>query len=182
MITSRKLHSGNNIGKTNCDKKLIGLTKYHCSRAQASGAFDALGRAVGGRSRSVDRLFALQYGLSQGASMFGPLIYLIRNAKDVRARLAELAKYFHIHSGAAQVRLDEQDEHSIISYSITDPMIFGFRHGAELALGIGISLMRTQLGKRWQPLAALMQHATVAERGQYRCLVGRISSFNAPCN
>ncbi|NBB35153.1 AraC family transcriptional regulator ligand-binding domain-containing protein [Pseudomonas kielensis] len=132
--------------------------------------------------QSRNRLFALQYGLFQGLNVFGPLLYLIRNAKDVRAALVELGNYFHVHSGAAQVRLEEQSEHTIISYTITDPTIFGSRHGAELALGIGMPLMRTLLGKRWQPSAALLQHAPVAEPGQYRRLIGLIPSFNAPCN
>ncbi|VVQ20650.1 AraC family transcriptional regulator [Pseudomonas fluorescens] len=132
--------------------------------------------------QSRNRLFALQYGLFQGLNVFGPLLYLIRNAKDVRAALVELGNYFHVHSAAAQVRLEEQSEHTIISYTITDPTIFGSRHGAELALGIGIPLMRALLGKRWQPSAALLQHAPVAEPGQYRRLIGLIPSFNAPCN
>lgn len=131
---------------------------------------------------SRNRLFALQFGLFQGVNVFGPLLYLIRNAKDVRAALTELASYFHVHSGAAEVKLEDLGEQAILSYTITDPAIFGSRHGAELALGIGIQLMRMLLGKRWQPTAALLQHAPVAEPGQYRRLIGLIPSFNASCN
>lgn len=131
---------------------------------------------------SRNRLFALQYGLYQGANVFGPLLYLIRNAKDVRAALIELGNYFHVHSGAAEVRLDSQGEHTILSFSITDPAVFGSRHGAELALGVGMQLMRMLLGKRWQPAAALLQHAPVAEPGLYRRLMGLIPSFNTPYN
>jgi AraC-like DNA-binding protein len=131
---------------------------------------------------SRNRLFALQYGLFQDANVFGPLFYLIRNAKDVRAALVELSNYFHVHSGAAEVTLCEQGEHTILSYTITDPEIFGSRHGANLALGVGMKLMRMLLGKRWQPTAALLQHAPVAEPGQYRRLIGLIPSFNTPYN
>ncbi|WP_433885745.1 AraC family transcriptional regulator [Pseudomonas vranovensis] len=127
-------------------------------------------------------MFALQYGLFQGVNVLGPLLYLIRNAKDVRAALIELARYYHAHSGAAVLGLDEQGEHTTLSYTITDPAIFGSRHGAELALGVGMQLMRTLLGKRWKPSVARLQHAPVADPGQYRRLLDMTPSFNAPCN
>lgn len=129
-----------------------------------------------------NRMFALQYGLHQGVNVFGPLLYLIRNAGTVREALIDLGGYFHVHSGAGQVRFEESSEHGILSYTITDPAVFGTRHGAELALGVGIQLMRMLLGKRWQPTSAVLQHAQVAEAGQYRRLIGLTPIFNSACN
>lgn len=131
---------------------------------------------------SRNRMFSLQYGLYQGVNVFGPLLYLIRNANTVREALVDLAGYYHVHSGAGQVRFEESSEHGILSYTITDPAVFGARHGAELALGVGIQLMRMLLGKRWQPTRALLQHAQVAEGGQYRRLIGLTPIFNSACN
>lgn len=131
---------------------------------------------------SRNRMFALQYGLYQGVKVFGPLLYLIRNANTVREALVDLAGYFHVHSGAGQVKFEESGEHGILSYTISDPAIFGVRHGAELALGVGVQLMRMLLGKRWQPTTALLQHAQVAESAQYRRLLGLTPIFNSSCN
>lgn len=132
--------------------------------------------------QSSNNLFALQFGLFQGVSIFGLLFYLIRNATDVRAALIQLAQYYHIHSGAAEVKLEEQGAHAIISYTIIDPTLLGARNGCELALGIGMQLMRALLGSRWQPSAALLQHSAVAEPAAYRRLIGIAPSFKSACN
>ncbi|MGJ7513736.1 AraC family transcriptional regulator [Pseudomonas baetica] len=131
---------------------------------------------------SQNRLFALQYGLAQGVNIFGPLLYLFRNAKDVREALNGLTAYYHIHSGAAKIGLDETDKHAILSYSISDTTMPGYRQGSELALGVGLQLMRTLLSKRWQPQALLIRHTPVAEPAQYRRLIGMTPSFNTVYN
>nr|WP_218953756.1 AraC family transcriptional regulator [Pseudomonas sp. SbOxS1]NYU05040.1 AraC family transcriptional regulator [Pseudomonas sp. SbOxS1] len=131
---------------------------------------------------SQNRLFAMQYGLAQGVSIFGPLLYLFRNARDVREALTGLTAYYHIHSGAAKITLDEQGKHAILSYTISDTSMPGYRQGSELALGVGVQLLRTLLGKRWQPQAMLFRHTPVAEPGQFRRLIGMVPSFNTTYN
>jgi AraC-like DNA-binding protein len=132
--------------------------------------------------QSGNRLFALQFGLSQSVTVFGPLFYLVRNAKDVRAALIELTRYFHIHSGAAALTLEEQGKHAMLTYSITDSGVFGARHAVERAVGVGAQLLRTLLGQRWRPEALLFQHAPSVDPAQYRRLLGILPRFNAPCN
>ncbi len=129
-----------------------------------------------------NRLFALQYGVAQGVNVFGPLLYLLNNARDVREALSELTAYYHIHSGAAKVAVDEQGKHAILSYTITDTSIASYRQGSELALGVGMQLMRTLLGKRWQPQSLLIRHTPVAEPAHYRRVIGMAPSFNTTYN
>lgn len=131
---------------------------------------------------SQNKLFALQYGMVQGVNVFGPLLYLFRNAKDVREALSELVAYYHIHSGAGKITLDEQGKHAILSYSITDTSIPGYRQGSELAIAVGMQLMRTLLGKRWQPQALLIRHTLAVEPAQYRRVIGMAPSFNTVYN
>lgn len=132
--------------------------------------------------RSGNQLFGLQYGLHQGVGIFGPLLYLIRNAKDVSEALQELAHYYHLHSGAAEVKLELQGEHALLCYSPVDENLPSIRQGAELALGVGMQLMRTLLGSRWQPKAILLQHAPVSESSAYRRMLGLVPQFNTPFN
>lgn len=132
--------------------------------------------------RSGNQFFGLQYGLHQGVGIFGPLLYLIRNAKNVREALQELAHYYHLHSGAAEVKLELQGDHVLLLYSPGYEGLLSLRHGTELALGVGMQLMRTLLGSRWQPLAALQQHTPVNEPSVYRRLLGLIPQFNTPYN
>ncbi|MBB2494722.1 AraC family transcriptional regulator [Aquipseudomonas ullengensis] len=127
-------------------------------------------------------LFALQYGLFQGVNVFGPLLYLLRNAKDLREALSELVQYYRVHSGAATVGLEEQGKHAFLTYTISDTTVPGYRQGSELAVGVGMQLMRTLLGNRWSPQALLFQHAQIAEPAQYRRLVDLSPRFNTPYN
>tara|TARA_R110000868_G_scaffold4192_17_gene26221 strand:- start:1510 stop:2568 length:1059 start_codon:yes stop_codon:yes gene_type:complete len=131
---------------------------------------------------SGNRLFALQYGVSQDVSLFGPLFYLMRNAKDVRTALNELTRQFYVHSGAAAVTLEEHGSHAILSYAITDTAVFGSRHAVERALGVGMQMLSTLLGSRWRPQALLFQHAAVVEPRHYRQVVGILPSFNSVYN
>jgi AraC-like DNA-binding protein len=131
---------------------------------------------------SGNRLFALQYGSSQDVSLFGPLFYLMRNAKDVRAALNELVRQLHVHTGAAAVALQQVGSYAIFSYTITDAGVFGSRHAVERALGVGMQILRTLLGRRWQPQALLFQHAPAVDPRYYRQIVGIQPRFNAEYN
>lgn len=120
--------------------------------------------------RSGNQFFGLQYGLHQGVGIFGPLLYLIRNAKNVREALQELAHYYHLHSGAAEVKLELQGDHVLLLYSPGYEGLLSLRHGTELALGVGMQLMRTLLGSRWQPLAAAGSAAAAHASERTECL------------
>lgn len=132
--------------------------------------------------RSGNQFFGLQFGLHQGVGVFGPLLYLIRNAKSAGEALQELAHYYHLHSGAAQVTLELQGEHVLLRYTPVDDNQPSMRQNVELTVGVGMQLMRTLLGSRWQPKAVLLQHAPVSEPATYRRLLGVIPQFNSPYN
>ncbi|MFI8481067.1 AraC family transcriptional regulator [Pseudomonas sp. NPDC078700] len=129
-----------------------------------------------------DPLFGLHYGLHQGISVFGPLIYLIRNARTVGDALHDLGNYFHLHMGAAEVRIEVQGNHILLCYHTEDQNLVGLPQAAELAISVGAQLMRTLLGARWQPQGVLLQHAALASSNNYRRAWDVTPQFNSPYN
>ena len=128
---------------------------------------------------SANPLFALQYGLHQGVGVFGSLLYLIRNAKNVGEALLDLGRYFHLHNSAAEVVLELHGAHAIVCYTNHEQRLIGLRHASELAVGVGHQLFRTLLGSRWQPQTVMFQHAPVARPASYRRLLGLTPQFNS---
>lgn len=135
-----------------------------------------------GADRSQNPLFGLQYGLFQGVSVFGPLLYLIRNTGTVGQGLQELAHYYHLHSSAAQVLIEVHGSHATLSYTAEEHTMPGMRQASELALGVGNQLMRTLIGNRWHPETVMFQHAPGAPLAQYRRLLGTTPQFNSSNN
>ncbi|ARU88139.1 AraC family transcriptional regulator [Pseudomonas sp. M30-35] len=130
--------------------------------------------------KSNDPLFGLHYGLHQGISVFGPLIYLIRNARNVGEALRDLGNYFHLHMGAAEVRIEVQGRHVLLCYQTEEQNLPGLPQAAELAISVGAQLMRTLLGNRWQPQGVLLQHAPLASPNSYRRAWDVTPQFNSP--
>ncbi|MCW2271504.1 HTH-type transcriptional regulator VirS [compost metagenome] len=128
---------------------------------------------------SDNPLFGLEFGLHQGVGIFGSLLYLVRNARTVDDALDDLGRYFHVHDNYGDVVIDHADGQARLYYATSADLLPGSRHVSELVVGVGHQLMRTLLGNRWQPTAALFQHAPVANPARYRRLLGVVPRFNA---
>ncbi len=133
-------------------------------------------------ARTGDPLFGLKLGLRQGVGVFGAILYLLNNASTVGEALTELRQFFHLHMGAAQVELTRMDRHVQLSYRVLDPAQRGVRQGAELAIGVGVQLMKTLMGKNWGPRPVLFTHAAGSDHAGYVALLGVTPHFNAESN
>jgi len=132
--------------------------------------------------QSGDSAFGLKLGLQQGLSVFGPLLYLIRNAPTVGSALQELQQNFHLHMGAAAVELERYGDLVQLSYHIFDSSRQGIVQGVELAIGVGVQLLTAICGQHWQLQAALFEHSPHAELTTYRRLLGVSPQFNSNAN
>ncbi len=130
-------------------------------------------------ARSGDPLFGLKLGLSQGVSIFGPILYLLNNARTVGEALTELKQYFHLHMGAAHVEVSAYGDQVQLAYRVLDPGQPGINQGAELALGVGRKLLQTLMGENWQPHPMLLEHARQAPLTAYQKLLGVSPQFNS---
>lgn len=125
-----------------------------------------------------DPLFGLKFGLYQGVTVLGPILYLIRNCQSCGEALAELQQFFHLHMGAAQLNFAEKGALSHLAYQVLDPTQPGIKQGMELALGVGYQLLKTLLGKQWQAKAITIEHAPQDTIKNYTKLLGQAPVFN----
>lgn len=133
-------------------------------------------------SASGNALFGLEYGLYQGVDIFGPLLYLLKNAQTVEGSLAELARYYHLHSSGALVTIEQQGPLVIMSYRPALDSGTQSSQVIELAIGVGKQLLHTLLGKHWQPNSVHLQTAPGADEQAYRRLLGQVPQFNSETN
>lgn len=125
-----------------------------------------------------DPLFGLKFGLFQGVSVFGPLLYLIRNCQTFGEALKELQQFFHLHMGAAQLAFTKKGDLAQLTYHVLDPTQPGIKQGMELALGVGYQLLKTLLGKQWVAKAITAEHAPQDSLKNYTKLLGQVPIFN----
>lgn len=136
-----------------------------------------------GTQRSGNPLFSMRFGMHQGVSSLGPLLYLIRNAGSVGVAINELSHYFHLHASVAQIRLEVEGDHALFHYDSADVKdVVSHRLTVELVVGAAMQLMRTLLGSRWQPRALMLRAAPLCDTQAYTRLIGLTPQFNAPCN
>ncbi len=129
-----------------------------------------------------DSQFGLKLGLRQGITVFGPILYLLRNADSAGHALQELQQYFHLHMGAARVEISSEATHSLLAYKVINPMQPGISQGVELAIGVGLQLLRALLGRQWEPLAIMFEHKALAALSDYRKLLPCTPRFEAEGN
>lgn len=131
---------------------------------------------------SGDPLFGLKLGLRQGVKVLGPILYLLNNAGTVGEALAELRHFFHLHMGAAHVELTRFGQFLQLSYRVVDPTQHGLSQGVELAIGVGVQLLKTLMGKQWQPRPILFSHSATVAVESYRHVLGITPQFDAECD
>lgn len=129
--------------------------------------------------KSGNPLFGLEYGLYQGVAIFGPLFYLIRNARTVGESLQELAHYYHLHSSGAHVGFEQQGDLLILSYNQGSYTGASLRQISELAMGVACRLLQSLLGRHWVPRAVYLQTAPAENTGIYQRLLGLVPQFNS---
>ncbi|MBQ0833497.1 AraC family transcriptional regulator [Marinobacter sp.] len=133
-------------------------------------------------SESGNPLFGLEYGLFQGVDIFGPLLYLLKNAQTVQESLIELTHFYHLHSSGALVTIEQHGSLVVLSYKPTLESEATGRQAIELAIGVGKQLLHALFGKGWQPNAVYLQSAPGADLADYRRLLGLVPQFNSETN
>ncbi|MGO1502940.1 MAG: AraC family transcriptional regulator [Marinobacter sp.] len=132
--------------------------------------------------RSCNPLFGLQYGTHQGIDCFGPLLYLLKNANTVGESLNELVQYFHLHSSGAQLSLEKQGDLVVLGYNPISLDNVSTRQACELAMGVGRVLLRTLLGRHWQPHGVYFQTSPTTPSVAYKRSLGVAPQFNSTTN
>lgn len=130
--------------------------------------------------QSGNRLFGLQFGLHQGISVFGDLLFLIRNTGTVGEALLELRANYSLYNGAAEVGVDIENGIAVLSYQVSDRNMPGLHQAEELACGVAIKLMRTLVTGDWYPRAVMLRHFPLCSEPSYLHTLGILPTFAAP--
>jgi len=111
----------------------------------------------------------------QTLSILGPLGFAIAQAPDVRAAIGQLNEFIHLHSTGISVRLETDGTTAMWRLEVLLGNRPGVRQQEDLAVGIGIGILRTLLGRDWSPeLVTLQRRApinTMPYRQAFRCPV-----------
>jgi AraC-like DNA-binding protein len=127
---------------------------------------------------SGNPLFGLQYGLHQGVSVFGDLIYLIRNSATVGDALSELRSNFSLYNGAAEIGFDVAGDTALLSFQIGEGDLPGRAQAEELACGVALQLLRMLVGSDWHPASLSLAHPALGPESAYVAALGVRPDFS----
>ena len=142
--------------------------------------FTTMGRVL---SRCVQSTrcehFGLLLGKQWGASVLGPVGYLIQSAPDVRTALTELATYLHVHDGGAVITLDTDEHTASLGYEIVAPGVERAEQILDAAMAIACNILRALCGGAWRPLDVSLAHARMGRVDPFRDFFKVAPTFNA---
>ncbi|WGL15191.1 AraC family transcriptional regulator [Microbulbifer bruguierae] len=127
-------------------------------------------------------LFGLELGLRQGTAVFGQLLYLVKNANTVGESLAELARYYHLHSSSGAVQMEVHNRLVILDYTPVLREGIPSRQVIEHGVAVGWQLLKMLLGRHWAPRALYLQTAAGAPARTYARLLNITPDFNSDRN
>ncbi|HEY8570126.1 AraC family transcriptional regulator [Microbulbifer sp.] len=131
---------------------------------------------------SGNPLFGLELGLRQGTAVFGQLLYLVKNANTAGESLAELARYYHLHSSSGVVKLEVHDKLAFLEYTPVLREGIPSRQAIEHGVAVGWQLLKMLLGRQWNPRALYLQTAAGASAHRYARLLRTAPHFNSDRN
>ncbi len=123
--------------------------------------------------------FGLLVGQRGGLSVLGPVGFLMQSAPDVRAALQALGRYLHVHDRGAVVGLAEEGSFASLSYTVMQPNVDGRSQVLDLAIAIGLNLMRALCGSNWLPTEVQLAHRAPADASSYRKFFGATIRFDS---
>lgn len=95
--------------------------------------------------------FGLLLAERQQLPMLGPLGFTMRQAPDLRTAIEELNAFLHLHVQGAGSRLSVSGDTAMWSYEVYVSDLPGISEQEDLAVAIGIDIMRELIGRDWNP-------------------------------
>jgi AraC-like DNA-binding protein len=124
----------------------------------------------------------LEIGQKFTLADLGPFYALFTLAADLKAALANLARYQRLWQTHTTLELVRGRETSICTYSITDPNIWPRRQDAEFALASFCMIIRHLTSARWAPLRVQFEHSLGNRAQRLRRFFRAPVAGNAPAN
>ncbi len=126
--------------------------------------------------------FGLRLASRQSFSILGPLWLLMQNADTVQQMLADLSRYFVLHTRGAIVSMEVNAEGVTIAYSMTAEERGDDRQVVEHGLALLCKELRRHASGHWQPRAVEFRFSPPANGNPHRRAFGPNISFNQDRN
>lgn len=124
--------------------------------------------------------FALLVGARFDPEVMGETARLMASSPTVGAALRTFILQFHLlDAGAVPMLLPASRGRVILAHSIYAPDVPSLDQFADLAMAIGVNLVRGLCGASWQPLRVSLPHRPPADAVPYQRILGRNVTFNA---
>jgi AraC-like DNA-binding protein len=135
-----------------------------------------LGRCV---ERTGCEHFGLLVGQRAGLSALGAVGFLMQSAPDVRAALTALVHHLQVHDRGAIATLSEEGAYAILGYAILKGGVEHSDQVLDVALVVGLNVMRGLCGQNWHPAQAHFAHQRPHDEAPYRHVFRASPRFNA---
>ena len=127
--------------------------------------------------------FGLRLASRQDLSVLGPLWLLMRGADNVAQLIADLARYFVIHTRGASIGTQPGGDGSLfVIYNLARELPVDDRQVIELGLALFCNEMRSHAEPRWQPASVQFCHRAPPDLGLHRRFFGPTLSFDQDRN
>jgi AraC-like DNA-binding protein len=94
--------------------------------------------------------------------------FLVQHSPDVGTALRNLLLHLHLHDQGAVPTLETVRENVLLGYAIHERGIEGADQVYDLALAVGVNILRQLCGKAWAPNEVLFSHARPRDIAPYR--------------
>ncbi len=131
---------------------------------------------------SAHPFFGLRLGALQGIDQFGALGYLLSSSNTVAEALASFQRYFHTFSAGSSVDVKVEGGVVRLVYQLAVQSTPSLRQGIELALAVGVGLMRTLCGPQWRAQSISIQTALTKPANSYKQVLGLVPHGDADEN
>src|SRR4051812_15088089 len=127
--------------------------------------------------------FGLRLASRQDLSVLGPLWLLMRSADTVAQLIADLARYYVIHTrGSGIGTVPAADGSVFVTYQMARELPVDDRQVVELGLALFCNEIRHHAGPRWEPASVQFCHRAPSEPRLHRRFFGPALSFDQDRN
>ncbi|MFC0316286.1 AraC family transcriptional regulator [Gordonia phosphorivorans] len=126
--------------------------------------------------------FGLRLSRRQRIDILGPVAVIARHSDTVGTALDEVSRYLHSYSPTLATALVRGPESSEFTFTVLLRHLVHRQQAVEVALGIGIDLMRFLVAPDFVPIAVHLEHSPGADPHVYRELFGVDVAFDEPRN
>lgn len=126
--------------------------------------------------------FGLRLSRGWNIKVMGVTGLLALNEPDVEHALVSISKYLHIHNEGLLFTLGVIDDLARMSFTVNVGSPVPVKQSVELAVGVGVNVLRDLLGNDWNPSEVYFTHSAPPDTSLFRRIFRSPVYFNQDFN